>query len=201
MQRAVGETNGAIELGRLAIQLAEPFGVANQIVSIIFLCDGLVGTREWQRLRDSATDALTMIRERGAVRLLEPIFLGHLGTAHFELGNVQAARETAQEGVAYMQKSGAMWIPHVYVVLARAQMLLGESAVDILRTLDEYDALLTRAGMCVYEGELHELRAHLAERENQNAERAEALARAHDCYTRFGMTVQAARVGLRREGS
>ena len=201
LQRAVGETDGAIELGRLAVELAEPFGAANQIISVIFLCDGLVGTREWQRLRDSATDALTMIRERGAVRLIEPIFLGHLGTAHLELGNLQAAREIAQEGVVFMQKSGAMWIPHVYVVLARAQILLSEPAVDILRTLDEYEALLTRAGMGVYEGELHELRARLADRQNQNAERGKALARAHECYTRFGMTVQAARVRSQKTGS
>ncbi len=40
----------------------------------------------------------------------------------------------------------------------------------------------------------HELRARLAEREGQQAERATALARAQACYTRFGMTAQAARV-------
>jgi AAA ATPase domain len=194
LQRAVGDPDGAMERGRLAVQLAEPFGIANQIVSIIFLCDGFVSTREWQRLRDSATDALKMIRERGAVRLLEPIFLAHLGTAHLELADLQTARATAQEGVAYMRESGAMWIPHVYIVLARAQIFLDEPAVDIIRTLDEYEALLMRGELHVYEGELHELRARLAEREGHLAERSAALTRAHECYTRFDMTVQAARI-------
>lgn len=38
------------------------------------------------------------------------------------------------------------------------------------------------------------LRARLAEREDRAAEKVAALHRAHDCYTRFGMTVQATRV-------
>ena len=46
----------------------------------------------------------------------------------------------------------------------------------------------------IYHGELHELRAQLAAREGLYTERVAALAVAHDCYTRFGMTGQAARI-------
>ena len=81
-----------------------------------------------------------------------------------------------------------------YVVLARAQFALAEPAPGIAGTLDEYEALLTRTGHHLYEGELHELRARLPEREGQQADRAAALARAQACYTRFGMAAQAARV-------
>lgn len=53
----------------------------------------------------------------------------------------------------------------------------------------------------IYEGELHELRAQLAEREGRTAERAAALERAHACYVRFGMSAQAARVSAAAEGA
>ena len=85
---------------------------------------------------------------------------------------------------------------HCYAVLARVQLALAEPAADIAHTLDEYDALLIRTGARVYEGELHELRARLAEREGQLAKRAAALNRAFECYTRFGMTAQAKRIAL-----
>ena len=53
----------------------------------------------------------------------------------------------------------------------------------------------------LYEGELHELRARLADREGHQTEKAAALQRARDCYTRFGMNVQAARVAAAAERS
>ena len=86
-----------------------------------------------------------------------------------------------------MRSSHGLFNPHSYAVLARAQLALEEPVADIARTLDEYEALLARTGFRIYEGELHELRARVAER-------AAALARAHECYTRFGMTAPAARV-------
>ncbi len=91
--------------------------------------------------------------------------------------------------------------PHSYAVLARAQLALDEPAADIARTLDEYAALLERTEFHLFEGELHELRARLADREGQQAEKTAALQRAHDCYTRFGMTAQAARVAAVAEHS
>ena len=78
-------------------------------------------------------------------------------------------------------------------MLVRAQLALNGAAADIARTLDEYAALLERTGFHLYEGELHELRGRLADREGHRAEKTTAL-RARDCYTRFGMTAQASRV-------
>ena len=63
-----------------------------------------------------------------------------------------------------------------------------------MSTLDEYAALLERTEFHLYEGELHELRARLAEREGHEAEKVAALLSAYVCYTRFGMTAQAERV-------
>lgn len=94
----------------------------------------------------------------------------------------------------FIRTSKGVWNPHSYAVLVRAQLELNEPAADIARTLDEYAALLERTGFHLYEGELHELRARLADREGQEAEKTAALKRARDSYTRFGMTAQALRV-------
>jgi hypothetical protein len=149
---------------------------------------------EWKPLLDAAGDALRLIRELGAVRLAEPMFLAHIGTAELELGNLEAGRAAAEEGVVLMRTSEGGWNPHRYAVLARAQLELHEPAADITHTLDEYAALLERTGFHLYEGELHELRAQLADREGHQAEKTAGLQRARDCYSRFGMTAQAARV-------
>ena len=133
-------------------------------------------------------------RERGVGRMWEPRFLALLGIAQLELEDPKAGRAAAQDGVVFMRESHSIWNPHSYAVLARAQLELAEPAADISVTLDEYEALLMRTGFHIYEGELHELRAQLAEREGQHVQRAAALARAHDCYSRFGMMVQATRV-------
>ncbi len=93
-----------------------------------------------------------------------------------------------------MRTSKSALIPHSYAVLARAQLALVEPAANIAATLDEYAALLERTGFHLYAGELHELRARLAEREGHQADRTAALQRAFDSYTQFGMTEQAERI-------
>ena len=58
-----------------------------------------------------------------------------------------------------------------YAVLARAELELDAPAADVARTLDEYAALLERTEFRVFEGELHQLRARLANREGRHVER------------------------------
>jgi hypothetical protein len=145
-------------------------------------------------LLEAAGDTLRLIRERSALRLDEPVCLAQIGTAELELGNLKPGRAAAEEGVVFMRESKSVWNPRSYAVLARAQLALGEPAADIASTLDEYAALLERTEFHLFEGELYELRARLAEREGHQAEQTAALQRAHDCYTRFGMTAQATRV-------
>jgi ATP/maltotriose-dependent transcriptional regulator MalT len=152
---------------------------------------------------DAARNALQLLRERGVLRLAEPSFLAHIGTAQLTLGHPEAGRAAAAEGVVFMRTSNCAYNPHSYAVLARAQLALGEPEADIASTLDEYAALLERTEFHLYEGELHELQAHLAAREGREAEKVVALQRAHACYSRFGMTAQAVRVAkeLREEVS
>jgi hypothetical protein len=141
---------------------------------------------------------LRVIRERGANRALEPDFLAHIGTAQIESSNLEAGRAAAEEGVASMRESGFAYNPRSYAVLGRAQLALGEPAARITSTLDEYAALLRRTEFHLLEGEMHELRACLADREGRHREKALALERAFECYTNLGMTGQATRV---KEGS
>lgn len=176
-------------LTETATRLAGNLGAVNEIFAEIGQCDFLACANDWGAVSDAATDTLLGVRARGVERLWEPKLLDLIGVAEIERGNAEASRAASQEGVVFMRKSQSAWNPHCDAVLA-----LAESAADIAGTLDEYESLLTRAGFHIYEGELHELRARLAEREGQQAERAAALARAQACYTRFGMAAQAARV-------
>jgi adenylate cyclase len=194
LRGAIGSPHGARALAQAAARLAENLGAGNEIIAAVPLCAALASERDWQAVLDTAGDALRSIRERGVVRLWEPSFLAHAGAAQLELGNLEAGRAAAAEGVAFMREAGGWWTPNCYAVLARAQLELHEPAADIAATLDEYAALLERSGFHLFEGELHELRARLAAREGQRDEVVAALARAHECYIRFGMTAQTARV-------
>ena len=199
LRHAIGSID-ALALGQVAVRLAEPLGIGNEIVAAETLCNALICERDWQLILDTAGDALRTIRQRGCMRLAEALFLAHLGTAQLALGNPEPGHAAAQKGVAIMRESKGVWNPHGYAVLAETQLALGLPVPDIAGTLDEYETLLTRTGFSIYEGEMHELRARLAEREGQEVERATALARALVCYARFGMTEQAARVKARGTG-
>ena len=71
---------------------------------------------------------------------------------------------------------------------------------DIASTLDEYAALLDRTEMHLLEGELHELRARVADRANEPEGSAAALRLAHEGYVRFGMTAHADRLAAELPG-
>jgi ATP/maltotriose-dependent transcriptional regulator MalT len=191
---ALSNFEGMRALAQTAVRLAENLGAGNQVIAAGAVCEALASDHEWQALLEAAPEALRMIRERGAQRMLEPRLLGHIATAQLELGDREAARKSAQEGVALMRESKSAWYPRCYTVLARAQLALGEPAADIVRTLDEYAAMLERTESHLYEGVIHELRARLAEREGDRAAMAAEMDRAYDSYASLGMTAQAARV-------
>ena len=86
-----------------ATRLAEHLGVGNEITAALTLCYALACDREWQPVLDAAGDALQLIRERGAQRLFEPSFLAHIGAAQLALGNLEAGRAAAAEGVVFMR--------------------------------------------------------------------------------------------------
>jgi class 3 adenylate cyclase len=200
LRYAIGDSAGIHALTQIATQLAENRGVLNELVAAIGGCDALATDKDWGALLIAATDTLRSIRERGAGRNWESRLLALIGIAQLELDDPAASRASALEGVDAMRESRSVWNPHSYAVLARAQFALSEPAADIAFTLDDYESLLTRTGFHVYEGELHELRAQLAAREGRSGAHAAAIARAHECYTRFGMTAQAARVAAAIKG-
>jgi hypothetical protein len=201
LKAAIGSTAGIRELALQAVQLAEPLGIGNQITAAPALCHVYECEGEWRALQDAARDALRTMHQCGVMRIMEPKFLAFVATAELELGNAAAARATAQAGVDWIRSFRCTFDPRSYAVLARAQLVLKEPAIDINATLDEYAALLASTGFHLYEGKLHELRARLLEREGQHPEYVAALKRAHDCYTRFGMITDATRVEAQNTGS
>ena len=187
-------TDGIGSVAQEAMSLAKDRGAAMEIMASCTVCNALAIQGDWQSMLQVATDTLRRIRETGTLGLWEPLFFAHIADAHLELGQIPLARAAAQAGVDFMRESKSVFSPRSYALLARARLELLEPAADIASILDEYATLLERTRFRLYAGELDELRARLAEREGQLAKRAAALNRAYECYTRFGMAAQAARV-------
>ena len=93
---ALGSFDGTRALAQAAARLAEHLGVGNEIWAALAQCAALACDREWQPVLDTAGDALRLIRERGAPRLVEPSFLAYLGVAQLELGHLEAGRARRQ---------------------------------------------------------------------------------------------------------
>jgi hypothetical protein len=199
LRYALGNTDGVRDIPRIATQLAENLGAVNEVLAAICQCDARACDSDWNALSELATVQLHRLRKQGAGRNREPRLLALIGTAQLELGNLERGRDAARQCVAFIRESHSGINPHGYAVLARAQLALHESAADIAGALAEYESVLTHSGFRVYAGELHELRACLAEREGPTRERAAALALAHTGYTRFGRATQAARIDALRE--
>jgi hypothetical protein len=194
LRYALDRWDDSLDLTRSVLRLAETQAVASDLLGRLTLCAELACGHDWAGLLEAAQEGLALLRESSVLRLEEPSFQAHVGSAQLGLGRPGEARAAAEEGVAFLRRAEGYWRPNVFAVLARAQLALGEPAPDIAATLDEYGALLAKSGFHLYEGELHELRARLADRENQPEQKAAALRLAHECYTRFGMTAHADRL-------
>jgi class 3 adenylate cyclase len=194
LRYALDRWDDSLDLTRSVLRLAENQAVSSDLLARGTLCAELACGRDWQGLLEAAKEGLELLRESSVLRLHESTFLAHIGTAQIGLGRPKEARAAAEEGVAFLREARGYWRPNVYAVLARAQLALGERAPDIAATLDEYEALLSRSGFHLYEGELYELRARLADREAQPEQRASALASAHEAYARFGMSAHSKRL-------
>ena len=162
---------------------------------------------EWQPALDAARDALRLIRERGAMRLARACCSSHISaprsshlvtwrrcSAAAAEGDGVHARVTERDGT----RTATRCLPVPSSRWASCSSTLPARSMSTLALLDVHGVSISLTG------ELHELRARLVECESRRrAEKAVALQRTHDCYTRFGMTAQAARVaeGLNGEVS
>jgi class 3 adenylate cyclase len=162
LRRALDRWDDSLGLTAAAMRLAENLAAGGEVLARVTLCDELACHRDWPALLEAATNALDFVRESGALRLHEATFLGHIGEARLELGELEAARAAAQEGVDFIRGAQGFWRPHAYAVLARIQLARGEPREKTANTLDEYAAVLDRTEMNVLQGELDELRARVA---------------------------------------
>ena len=184
--------DGAGALAENALSLAARLGVGNELMAALAVCAVLECERDWLALRDAAMKALAALRERGALRLVEAIFLAHLGVAELELGNVSESRIAAAAGVEFMRTSSSLINPHSYAVLARAQLALGETTAAITQILDEYAIVLIRTECNLLRTDLLDLRAQLALREGDVEASAALLRDAAESRAQFGVTSTAA---------
>ena len=194
LMHALGGATGTQSLSPATITRVENLGLGTQVIAILIRCYTLAVNAAWETLLDAASDGLRLARDGGGFRSVDPPFFAHVARATLELGQFGAARAAAEAGVRLMRESKCVSHPQSYAMLARAQLALRESAAEIAATLDEYASLLARTEFHLFEGELHELRAQLADREGHHAVQTASLALARDCYAGFGMTAHVARV-------
>jgi len=131
------------------------------------------------------------MQERSALGTVIPTFLAYQGYASLALGDPQSGRELARRAIAQIELSVSMWRPDAYLLMARAQLALGEAAATIAASLDTCEEILLRSSFDVWVGEVHEMRAELAAREHDHVAHDAAIARAYESYRRFGLTERA----------
>ena len=192
----LGRSAEARTLAQEALRVAEnqgsTFGEIYAHVSA--LGPSLALERDWKRLADVAREAVRRMHETRAALAFEAIALDFLAAAQFELGQTKAARDTAARAVVLMMETGNRKWPRAHAQLIRSQIALAEPAARVEESMTRYATLLEDTGKRLFEPELHELRASLAQREGDPLTHTAELRRAHDLYTGFGVTTHAERL-------
>lgn len=191
---ALGGVTGAPLSAPTTITRVETLGLGNEVIAILIRCYTFAVNGAWEDLLATASEGLQLSRDAASFRAVDAQFFAHVARATLEIGQFENARDVAEAGVRLMRESKCVSHPQGHAMLARAQIALRESAVAIAATLDEYASLLAQMEFHLFEGELHELRAQLADRECHRAEQMASIALARDCYARFGMATHVARI-------
>ncbi len=195
-----GDATGALSMGRRALESAERIGsVVGRVGSLGCFGAACVLAGEWQDARESLEIALALGRTRQAARFLDAYYLAAFAEAHLGLGDVQRARELAEQAIATASRM-QMPVAEVQAQIARARVELTQNGADarseIEATLDRAQALVRSTGARSYEPQIHVERARLADLLSDAAGREEALREALRLFTEMGATGHAERVAL-----
>jgi class 3 adenylate cyclase/tetratricopeptide (TPR) repeat protein len=186
--RIEGEASGIEARAQEMLQLAHTQGLMGLDTALLMQCCARALAGEWGAVLESAETTLRDQQERRAGRFFTAMALDFVALALLEMGELEAARTRAAEGVAFVKSTGIFgYGGYVSVTLARALLELGEPAAAVEATLDEYARDVEVSGLRLFEGPIHQLRASLAEREGDRAARRQWLERARDLYTELGM--------------
>jgi hypothetical protein len=195
----LGSTAKALDLSGRAVEIAESFEGAWELVLSYFM-RGLaqILNEEWAAAVDDLERSLSVMRETGIGREGEHFVLPRLAEAHLGAGNLEAALEAAEQGLAAVERSPDLkgFATAAHLVSARVLLAtMGTSARDVvaekLRTTTE---LIEETGGAVYLPGAHEVRAELGRVLGDDASRQRELREAHRLYTEMDATGHAERL-------
>jgi adenylate cyclase len=192
-----GDVRAAVAHGRAAVEVAEKTG-NNSVRVLAFGGLGLANVLDGQGCDalDALGQALAIARERRAGLQVEAQLLAHLARAQLGLGDVAAARATAEEAVAVAQRRGTRFFAiEADIVLARALIQAGARRDEVQATLDAALALVEETGARSYLPFIHVARAELAQAAGDAASRRRELREAHRLFTEMSAPIRAAAVG------
>jgi class 3 adenylate cyclase len=198
-----GDTAGTLERGRRAMATIEGYSGARQTQSVervaaleALACANLLNAH-WQACAEAAREALAIAAASPACNFIALPLLAQLAEAELGMGEVEAARRTADEAVARMRKH-EMRGRETRALLARARVLLATEGVSaaaaIRRDLDDALALCDRNGTPAWEPLIREEAARLHARCGEADRAAQEQRTALELYTNLGATGHVARV-------
>jgi tetratricopeptide (TPR) repeat protein len=198
-----GDTAGTLERGRRAMATIEGYTGVHQTQSIqcvaaleALACANLLNAR-WQPCAEAAHEALAIAAASSVGNWIAPPLLAQLAEAELGLGEVEAARRTADEAVARMRKH-EMRGRETRALLARARVLLATEGVSgatrVRRDLDDALALCDRNGTPAWEPIIREEVARLHALCGEPNRAAQEQRAALELYTKLGATGHAARL-------
>jgi len=198
-----GEAAGTLDRGRRAMATVEGYAGVHQTQSIqrvaaleAVACANLLNAR-WQPCADAAREALGIAEATGVGTWIAFPLLTQLAEAELGMGEVEAARRTADAAVARMRKH-EMRGRETRALLARARVLLATSgmsaAAALRRDLDDALALCERNGTPAWEPLIREAVARLHVLCGETERAAQEQRTALDLYTKLGATGHVARL-------
>ena len=191
-------------LGEVLAQSAEALEIAERLAGPPARWYGHLGLStayalrgQWAEAIENAQAALALTREHGMNGYREEDVLACLAEASRGAGDVHRALAIAREAVALSETRGrSPWTARAHLEAARAWLACaGEEAVsEAERHLEHGLSVVAETGVRVFQPQLVEEQARVAERRGDHASGVSALHRALDLYGEIGASDHAARV-------
>jgi tetratricopeptide (TPR) repeat protein len=192
-----GETEGVLEQAHQGWDVAERLGSTfSQVLALINLARAHNLRGEWVQAAPACERGLALGRARRIGGAFEGHILSLLAEAQLGLGDVEAARSTAQEAIMVSRRCGArLWELMGQLALARALLAAdGPTTADAAAALDRALALTAETGAVSMEPIVRVALADLARARGDEVARTRELSQARRLFEAIGAPKRAAQL-------
>jgi class 3 adenylate cyclase/tetratricopeptide (TPR) repeat protein len=192
----LGDAHGALDHGRKGIEIAETIGEYWRVEAYARVGRALALQAEWAPAVEHLERGLGIAREARTALEWEPLYLGFLAEALLGLGEVERARQTAQEAVEIAERRSNPFLAALgRLALARALMRAGRDSLSVVETsLANARSVLADLSARAYAPFLHVELARLGGLKGDEGTRQRELREAHRLFLEIGAPIRAAEV-------